>query len=369
MRVKEILNANYFPALPEIVDTLLLGAVPLLFATVLFIVVFRSFRILSRREKFIKIQYFSKLKFPFLMILGLLVLMQEAVFFDLENDIFDQIIKIGWIAALSSLLIRLTAVGRMFILDKYRISDDSNVKAKKVYTQIRVFERIVNVLIVILGIGLALMTFDGIREIGLSILTSAGIAGIIVGLAAQKLLGNLLAGLQIAITQPIRLEDVVIVENDFGWVDEINLTYVVVRSWDYRRIVLPSIYFIEKPFENWTRTSGDILNTIYFYFDYRFPTEVLRVKAREFAAESEHWDGKICKLQITNLTEKSMECRILVSARSAMDNWDLRVFLRERLIMYLQEHYAEYLPKLRVELTDSKNPFQQKVVDRQDALD
>jgi small-conductance mechanosensitive channel len=342
--------------------------VPVLLASVLFFVVNKGFKELAKRERFIKVQYFAKLKIPFLFILSLLVIMQEAAFFEWKSAVFDQMVQIGWIVAISSLLIRMTAVGRMFLLNRYRISDDTNVKAKKVYTQIRVFERVVNVVIVILATGLTLMTFEGIKEIGLSILTSAGIAGIIVGLAAQKLLGNLLAGLQIAITQPIRLEDVVIVENDFGWIDEINLTYVVVRSWDYRRIVLPSTYFIEKPFENWTRTSGDILNTIYFYFDYRFPTEVLRQKAREFAAESEYWDGNVCKLQITGLTEKSMECRILVSARSAMDNWDLRVFLRERLIVYLQKHYAEYLPKLRVELGESKADFSQNGVEKKDAV-
>ena len=172
-------------------------------------------------------------------------------------------------------------------------------------------------IVIVFAIGIALMTFDGIREIGVSVITSAGIAGIILGLSAQKAIGTLLAGIQIAITQPIRLDDVVIVEGEWGRIEEIRLTYVVVTIWDQRRMVLPTTYFIEKPFQNWTRNTSEILGTVFLYTDYNVPVNELRQELTRLLESTDLWDGKVNVLQVTDSTEKSMELRALMSAKNS----------------------------------------------------
>ena len=191
------------------------------------------------------------------------------------------------------------------------------------------------------------MTFDSIKQVGLSIFASAGLAGVILGLAAQKMLGTVLAGFQIAVTQPIRLEDVVIVEGEWGWIEEITLTYVVVRIWDKRRLVVPTTYFIEKPFQNWTRVSADILGTVYIYTDYTVPFEALRTELTKILKSDKNWDGNVNVLQVTNSTEKTVEIRALMSAADSPTAWNLRVNVREKLIEYLQDKYPKSLPKTR----------------------
>ncbi|MGW8314170.1 MAG: mechanosensitive ion channel family protein [Bacteroidales bacterium] len=176
-------------------------------------------------------------------------------------------------------------------------------------------------------------------------------AGIVIGFAAQKLLGNILAGFQIALTQPIRLDDVVIVENEWGWIEEINLTYVVVRIWDKRRLIVPTTYFIEKPFQNWTRVSADILGTVFIYTDYQMPVDLLRTAFMEILKSTDLWDGKVGVMQVTDATDRTMEIRALMSAPNSPTAWDLRVYVREKLIAYLQEHFPDSLPRTRVEMT------------------
>ncbi|WP_341481577.1 mechanosensitive ion channel family protein [Christiangramia lutea] len=236
------------------------------------------------------------------------------------------------------------------MLRKYDVESSNNLKARKVYTQYMILENIIIFIIVILAIGIALMSFDSIISVGISLLTSAGIAGIIIGLAAQKAIGTLLAGIQIALTQPIRLDDVVIVEGEWGWIEEINLTYVIVRIWDKRRLVVPTTYFIENPFQNWTRTSADILGTVYIYADYALSIDDLRKEQTRLLNSTDLWDGKVDVLQVTNTTEKSVELRVLVSAKDSPTAWDLRVFLREKLLKFIQENYPESLPKSRVSI-------------------
>lgn len=345
----QIVPENIFEGIPKSLEMGILLLIPLLSAVLLYFVVIKTIRLFTKKDRFLKKEYVVQLRLPFILILFLLVFMQEIDVIGADYKYLDKMVQIGWILSIAVLLIRLTVVGRLVLLSQYNIEERDNVKARKVVTQIRVFERVIYVLIIVLAVGLSLMTFDSIRKIGISILTSAGIAGIIIGLAAQKLIGNLLAGMQIAITQPIRLEDVVLVEGDFGWVEEINLTYVVVRVWDRRRVVLPATYFIERPFQNWTRTKSDIMGTVMFYLDYGAPVELMRQKLLEFAGESEYWDGDVCNVQVTDLTEKTMVIRGLVSARSAPEAWDLRVYLRERMIKFLQDEYPQYLPKLRIE--------------------
>ena len=233
------------------------------------------------------------------------------------------------------------------------MDEKDNLKARKVYTQFRVLERIIIFTVILIATAIALMTFDGIKRIGISLFASAGVAGIIIGFAAQKLLGSILAGFQIALTQPIRIEDVVIVENEWGWIEEITLTYVVVRTWDKRRLIVPTTYFIEKPFQNWTRVSADILGTVFIYTDYQVPIGELRKEFTRILEESNLWDGKVNVMQVTNATEKTVEIRALMSTVDSPTGWDLRVLVREKLISFLQENYPRSLPRMRVEMTSS----------------
>ena len=265
----------------------------------------------------------------------------------------NHIITLLIIFCVTWLLIKTINLTREIILRQYDMDEKDNLKARKVYTQFRVLERIIIFLLILIATALALMTFDGIKRIGISLFASAGVAGIIIGFAAQKLLGSILAGFQIALTQPIRIEDVVIVENEWGWIEEITLTYVVVRIWDKRRLIVPTTYFIEKPFQNWTRVSADILGTVFIYTDYQVPVEEIRKEFTRILESSDLWDGKVNVVQVTNATEKTVEIRALMSTADSPAGWDLRVLVREKLISFLQENYPGSLPKMRVEMTPS----------------
>jgi len=234
------------------------------------------------------------------------------------------------------------------LLKKYDIGQADNLKDRKVHTQYNILEKIVVFIIIVVASAITLMLFEGVRKVGISLFASAGVAGLIVGLSAQKALGSILAGLQIAITQPIRLDDVVIVENEWGWIEEINLTYVVVRIWDKRRLVVPSTYFLERPFQNWTRTSADILGTVFIYADYTVPVEALRKELTRILEASPHWDGQVNVLQVTDAGEHTLELRALMSAATSPAAWDLRVHVREHLIAFLQRKYPGSLPRTRV---------------------
>ncbi|MGB2599197.1 MAG: mechanosensitive ion channel domain-containing protein, partial [Candidatus Omnitrophota bacterium] len=197
---------------------------------------------------------------------------------------------------------------------------------------------------------LVLMTFEKVRQLGTSLLASAGIIGVILGFAAQKTLGNFIAGLQIALAQPIRIDDVVIVEDEWGWIEEITLTYVIVRIWDLRRLVVPISYFIEKPFQNWTRISADILGSVFIYADYTVPVKELRSELTRILEESQHWDKKVNGLQVTNTTAQTVEIRALMSSVDSPTAWNLRCEVREKLLEFLQKRFPECLPRTRVEL-------------------
>lgn len=277
--------------------------------------------------------------------------------FTLEDSMalaINQFIKVAIISCVAWLLVRAVRLSRSLVLKQYDIDVKDNLKARQVYTQFRVLERIIVFIIIVIAIAVALMTFEGIKRIGLSLFASAGVAGVIIGLAAQKMISSILAGFQIALTQPIRIEDVVIVENEWGWIEEINLTYVVVRIWDKRRLVVPTTYFIEKPFQNWTRTSADILGTVFIYTDYMVPVDKLRNAFLEMLKETDLWDGNVGVMQVTNASDKSIEIRALMSAADSPSAWDLRVLIREKLICFLQENFPESLPRTRVEMSEVK---------------
>lgn len=235
-------------------------------------------------------------------------------------------------------------------LRRFKLDAEDNLLARKHVTQSNILRRVVNTLIIVLAISAALTSFEGVRQYGLSLLASAGAAGIVVGLALQPVLKNLFAGIQLAITQPIRIDDALFVEGEWGNVEEITSTYVVIRIWDWRRLVLPLSYFIEKPFQNWTREGAALIGTVMIYLDYTVPVEALRRKVDEIARASPLWDGKVVNVQVTDFKESSMEIRILVSASTSGRTFDLRCDVREKLVAYLQSEYPQSLPQMRMKL-------------------
>jgi len=254
------------------------------------------------------------------------------------------------IALVSWLLIRLTFLLSDVIVLHFKVDVKDNLRARKIHTQLRVLRRIIIIVIVVIASASILMTFPMIRQLGTAILASAGIIGIVVGLAAQKTIGTFIAGLQIAFTQPIRLDDVVIVEGEWGRIEEITLTYVVVRIWDLRRLIVPITYFIESPFQNWTRVSADILGTVFLYVDHTVPIDAIRAELQRILEGSEWWDRKVCVLQVTNTSERAVELRALMSAEDASLAWNLRCHVREKLVEFVRTNYPQALPRLRAEL-------------------
>jgi small-conductance mechanosensitive channel len=265
-------------------------------------------------------------------------------------DVALHAIAILMIALVAWLLIRMTYVLEDYVTSRFDVSVRDNLKARKIHTQLKVLKRIAIVVVGILAFGTMLMTFERVRQLGTTILASAGVVGIVVGMAAQRTIATFIAGLQIAITQPIRVDDVVIVENEWGRIEEITLTYVVVKIWDLRRLIVPITYFIEKPFQNWTRISADILGTVFIYTDYTVPVDAIREQLQKILNESEHWDKKVCVLQVTNNSERTMELRALMSAPDASEAWTLRCEVREKLVEFIKKKYPQALPRLRADL-------------------
>jgi len=242
------------------------------------------------------------------------------------------------------------------VLREHPVDIADNLHARKVQTQARVISGIVQGAIVLLGVGLALMTIPGIRQLGATLLASAGVLGLVAGIAARPVFGNLIAGLQLALAQPIRLDDVVIVEGEWGRIEEINATYVVVRIWDERRMVVPLQWFIENPFQNWTRTTAQLLGTAFLWLDYRTPLDEVRDALRRICETDPRWDGRVCVVQVTDTSATAMEVRLLVSARNSGDLFDLRCAARERMIAWLRHAHPEALPLRRVELARAGTP-------------
>ncbi|HEY0337865.1 MAG TPA: mechanosensitive ion channel family protein [Burkholderiales bacterium] len=236
-----------------------------------------------------------------------------------------------------------------------------NLEARRVQTQTHVFARTVMFFVLIVGCGMGLMTFPGVRQIGASLLASAGIAGLVSGIAARPVLGNLIAGLQIALTQPIRLDDVVIIEGEWGRIEEITATYVVVKIWDERRLVVPLQWVIEHPFQNWTRREAQLLGTVFLWLDYRVPLAPLRAELERVCDSAPEWDGRVALLQVVETSEHAMQVRALVSSADASKGWDLRCRVREALIDFLQCQVPDGLPRLRAEIEDAeKRPMAHK---------
>jgi small-conductance mechanosensitive channel len=264
--------------------------------------------------------------------------------------LFRNALSLLLIGAVAYVLFQLVQVAEELLLAQYRIDVKDNLRARKIYTQVTVLKKVAIVVIGVFTLASMLMVFDSVRQFGTSILASAGIAGIIIGFAAQRSIATLLAGFQIAVTQPIRLDDVVIVENEWGRIEDITLTHVVVCIWDLRRLILPITYFIERPFQNWTRTSADILGTVFLHVDYTMPLEPLREELDRVLQRSRHWDGKVKGIVVTDAKEHTLEVRVLASAVDAGAAWDLRCELREKLIEFIQKNHPESLPRMRAAL-------------------
>jgi len=259
------------------------------------------------------------------------------------------------IGVVAFILFQIVDAAAAFVLRQHRLDVSDNLQARSIYTQVVVLKKVAVTIIGIFTLASMLMVFDSVRQFGASILASAGIAGIVIGFAAQRSIATLLAGFQIALTQPIRVDDVVIVENEWGRIEDITLTYVVVRVWDLRRLVVPITYFIEQPFQNWTRSSADILGTVFLYVDYSVPLDALRGELTRLLETSRYWDGKVNVLQVTDAKEHTLEIRALASAADASLAWDLRCEIREKLVAFVQQKYPDSLPRLRASL-DARLP-------------
>lgn len=232
------------------------------------------------------------------------------------------------------------------------LKDADNLEARRLYTQTRVLSRTLVGLITLVGTALALMTFPTVRQVGTSLLASAGVVGIVAGFAARPVLGNLIAGLQIGLTQPIRLDDVVIVEGEWGVIEEITSAYVVVRIWDERRLIVPLQWWIEHPFQNWTRESAELIGTVFLWVDYRMPLAPLREVLKRVCEASSLWDRRLALLQVTEAGERAMQLRALVTAANSSAAWDLRCEVREALIDFMQREYPQHLPLWRTQGLD-----------------
>jgi small-conductance mechanosensitive channel len=244
------------------------------------------------------------------------------------------VLSLGWAGAIA------LDIGSEIYLRRFRTDVEDNLLARKHVTQMRILQRVAKTLLATITVAAALMTFSEVRQYGVSLLASAGAAGLVAGLAARPVLSNLLAGIQVAITQPIRVEDQVVVQGESGWIETITSTYVVVRLWDLRRMIVPLSYFIENPFQNWTYESAEQIGSVVLRIDYTVPVDRVRQKLDEILRQSPLWDGKVAKLQVTDLPDGKIELRALVSARTPAQTWDLRCELREKLTAFLNSEQS-----------------------------
>ncbi|BCL16845.1 mechanosensitive ion channel protein MscS [Micromonospora sagamiensis] len=257
------------------------------------------------------------------------------------------------IASTAWLVAALLVVCEDVALARFRIDVPDNRHARRVRTQVVMLRRLTIAVIVVLAVGVMLMTFPSVRGIGAGVLTSAGVVGVVAALAAQSLLGNVFAGLQLAFSDAVRLDDVVVVEGEWGRIEELTLSYVVVQIWDDRRLILPTSYFTSKPFQNWTRTQAAVLGTAEFDLDWAVPVQTMREELRRLVENTELWDGRVCVLQVTDATGGNVRVRALVSAANAGNLWDLRCLVREHLVGWVREQRPTAMPRMRTELGDA----------------
>ncbi len=335
-----------------LVSAILLASAILVAIIVHFVLFWLLARFAGREGAVVDRSFIRRGRTPSLFILPLLATLAILPGLPLPASLMsalEHITGLGLIASVAWLLILFIDVASDVLSDRYRMDTADNLVARRIQTQFQMLRRILFVMIGIVTLAIMLMTFPAIKHIGVSLLASAGLATLVVGVAMQGTLSNLIAGVQIALTQPFRLEDAVVVEGEWGWIEEIGTMYVVVRIWDLRRLVLPLSYFLTHSFQNWTRTSAQLLANILLFVDYKVPLEDLRQELRRICESTKLWKGEVCVLQVTDATEKTMQVRALMDARDSSDAWDLRCLVREKLIAYLQENHPESLPRYRGE--------------------
>lgn len=310
-------------------------------------------RILQRKDKSTESLFAKRAKKSTRIIFPLLAVALVTPLAPLPADlksILQHALGLGVIASVGWAIVVLTELAGNIIFARYSMDSPDNLSARRVRTQTQVLQRIASLTVSIVTVAIMLMTFPEVRHVGVSLLASAGLAGLVVGMAARSTFSNLIAGIQVALTQPMRIEDAVVLEGEWGWIEEINTTYVVVRLWDLRRLVVPLSYFIEKPFQNWTRTTANLLGTVTIYADYSVPVQELREELHRILETTELWDKKTWALQVTDATEHTIQIRALMSARNGPAAFDLRCYVRERLVHLLQDKYPLALPKRRKQL-------------------
>lgn len=267
------------------------------------------------------------------------------------------------------------AIGGVYVFDAFTLSRfdttvADNLHARHVHTQMQFVRRVLIVIVVLLDLGALLWSLHDERlwKFGTGLLASAGLASLVLAVAAKSTASNFIAGLQIAVTEPIRIDDVVVVNGEWGRIEEITSTNVIVKIWDLRRLVVPLTYFIEQPFENWTRQTGDIMGTVFLYVDYSVPVEPLRAELTKIVSQSPLWDGHVCGLQVTNLSERTMELRCLVSSAGSSANFDLRCLVREKMVELLRANYPDGLPTLRLEMREARVKHKNPSSDAEDSI-
>jgi len=348
----------YVRHLDEIAIGLAILAVAVLVGTLVKYIIFRLLHLYNRHDNpYLVRSLTDNLNRPlgfFVPLLFVSIVLTGLPFSEKQLFVIRRITEILDIIAFAWILVKLTDVARDLVQHQYAIDKTDNIRERKLYTQLTFLKRLAVTIIILIATALILLSFDAVRKLGTGLLTSAGVAGIVVGFAAQRSIANLLAGLQLAFTQPIRIDDVLVVEGEFGRVEEITMTYVVLRLWDNRRLILPLNYFIEKPFQNWTRTGSDILATVYLYTDYTVPVDAVREEFNRILAGTELWDKRVSGLQVTDSKERTLELRALMSANSSGLAWDLRCLVREKLVLFIQQNYPGALPKTRSEFVVEK---------------
>jgi small-conductance mechanosensitive channel len=349
----ELIDDFFGYPVPQFVQNLILAAAAIVFGLLLKYLILKLFKLSSRYWASFQIRSIIRhLNHPAGIFIPLLLLNIALGFMVMDKELraqLSRLLEISLTICFSLILIRIIKVFEDHFYHKYDLSKEDNLKERKIRTQLQFIRKFVVALIVLITVALVLLSFESMRKIGTGLLTGVGVGGIIIGFAAQKSLGNLLAGFQIAFTQPIRIDDVVIVEGEWGRVEEITLTYVVINIWDQRRLILPITYFIEKPFQNWTRVSAQLLGTVFLYLDYTIPIPPLREELTRLLTSHQLWDKRVNVVQVTDNKERTIEVRFLMSARNSSQAFDLRCDVREQMIEFIRTNYPGSLPKTRLE--------------------
>jgi small-conductance mechanosensitive channel len=349
----DLIDGIYNTSLPLFLQNMIIALAAIAIGIVLKFIIRRVFTIFSRYWLSAVIRSVIRhLNPPVTIFIPMLFLNASLEFMRLEPGFrfqLSRLIEIILTIIFAVILSQTIKVLEDYFYHKYDLNKEDNLKERKIRTQLQFVRKFAISIILIITTAIILLSFESMRRIGTGLLTGVGIGGIIIGFAAQKSLGNLLAGFQIAFTQPIRIDDVLIVEGEWGRVEEITLTYVVVNIWDQRRLILPITYFIEKPFQNWTRVSADLLGTVFLYLDYNMPIPPLRAELTRILSAHKLWDKRVNVVQVTDNKEASIEVRFLMSAKNSSQAFDLRCDVREGMLEFIRENFPDSLPKTRVE--------------------